>query len=50
MKNQATLIIGANSEIAKAIAEQVIMQSDSELIVISRNIDFYLQRKFKQSS
>ena len=49
MKNQATLIIGANSEIAKAIAEQVIMQSDSELIVISRNIDFYLQRKFKQS-
>lgn len=49
MKNQTTLIIGANSEIAKALAQQVITEKNSGLIVISRNIDFYQQDKFNQA-
>lgn len=50
MKNQTTLIIGANSDIAKALAQQVIINKGSELIVISRNIDFYQQKAFNQTN
>jgi len=47
MDNQtATLIIGANSEIAKALAEQVVQQASSQLIVVSRDVDFYHQPHF----
>lgn len=49
MKNQTTVIIGANSEIAKSIAIQTVnnMQNDSQLIVVSRQNDFYQQALFK---
>jgi len=47
---KTTLIIGANSEIAKALALQLQPEELSHLIVISRNIDFYQQDKFKQST
>lgn len=50
MQKQTTLIIGANSEIAKALALQVISQQNTELIVVSRNIDFYQQERFQKSS
>jgi len=47
MTNQtATLIIGANSEIAKALAEQVVQQTSSQLIVVSRDVDFYQESHF----
>lgn len=48
MKNQATLIIGANSDIAKALALKVITLNPKNLIVISRNIDFYQHPSFAQ--
>jgi NAD(P)-dependent dehydrogenase (short-subunit alcohol dehydrogenase family) len=48
MKNQATLIIGANSAIAKALAQQVNTRTNSQLIVISRNNGFYAQEAFNQ--
>ena len=50
MKNQTTLIIGANSDIAKALAQQVITDKDSALIVVSRNIKFYQQEAFNQAN
>ncbi|WP_077287260.1 SDR family NAD(P)-dependent oxidoreductase [Cognaticolwellia aestuarii] len=46
MTSHATLIIGANSEIAKAIAAQVINNDTAQLIVISRDCSFYQQDKF----
>lgn len=46
MSYQATLIIGANSEIAKAIAMQVSDDETTQLIVISRDCSFYQQEKF----
>lgn len=46
MQKQTTLIIGANSEIAKALAKQVINNDNAHLIVVSRNIDFYKQAQF----
>jgi NAD(P)-dependent dehydrogenase (short-subunit alcohol dehydrogenase family) len=46
MKKAATLIVGANSEIAKAIALRVINGDKTLLIVVSRNIEFYQQDKF----
>jgi len=49
MKNQTTLIIGASSGIAKALAQQVISDENSTLIVVSRNIEFYQQDKFNQA-
>ncbi|MGB0937828.1 MAG: SDR family NAD(P)-dependent oxidoreductase [Colwellia sp.] len=48
MKNQATLIIGANSEIAKGIAELTLQNKLSSLIVISRDISHYQQDKFSK--
>ncbi|OKY27860.1 MULTISPECIES: SDR family NAD(P)-dependent oxidoreductase [Thalassotalea] len=38
---QAVLIVGANSEIAKAIAKLYIKQSPHQLILISRNLQYY---------
>jgi NAD(P)-dependent dehydrogenase (short-subunit alcohol dehydrogenase family) len=49
MKNQATLIIGANSEIAKGIAERIAKDKLSSLIVISRDITHYQQEKFNEA-
>lgn len=46
MKNQTMLIIGANSEIAKALAEYTRDFTNTQLIVVSRNIEFYQQEKF----
>ncbi len=46
MTSHAMLIIGANSEIAKAIAAQVINNDTVQLIVISRDCSFYQQDKF----
>lgn len=46
MKNPTTLIIGANSEIAKAIALQIVNDEKSNLIVISRDTSFYNQPMF----
>ena len=46
MTSHATLIIGANSEIAKAIAAQVINDETRQLIVISRDCSFYQQEQF----
>jgi len=53
MTNQTTLIIGANSTIAKALALQVIGESDSNiknnLIVITRDTEFYQHKQFNNS-
>ena len=53
MTNQTTLIIGANSEIAKALALQIIKDNNStantKLIVITRCADFYLQAQFSKT-
>lgn len=48
MKGQTTLIIGANSEIAKSLAKEIINTADTQLIVVSRDIDLYLQSMFSQ--
>jgi len=45
MKNQI-VIIGANSEIAKGLAEQFTENTSIQLTVISRNTDFYQQSRF----
>lgn len=42
-----TLIIGANSEIAKSLAQHINQQTTNQLIVVSRNIDFYRHESFK---
>lgn len=44
MYNQVTLIIGANSAIAKALAKEVCHQA--QLVVISRDVSFYQQDCF----
>lgn len=46
MENKTTLIIGANSDIAKSIASRAIGDKYSQLVVVSRNTDFYQQAKF----
>lgn len=46
MTNQTTLIVGANSEIAKALAQQVSAQDNQHLIVVSRDVEFYQQQQF----
>jgi NAD(P)-dependent dehydrogenase (short-subunit alcohol dehydrogenase family) len=50
MTNQTTLIIGANSEIAKALAIKVIANNGSNLIVVSRDISFYQQDLFNSAT
>ena len=42
------LIIGANSDIAKALALQVVDDDKSHLIVVSRDISFYKQAVFEK--
>lgn len=53
MKNQTTLIVGANSDIAKAIAQKIVLQTENEphkkLIVVSRNTAFYQQAAFDKT-
>lgn len=49
MPQQNTLIIGANSEIAKALANEVITGTDNNIIAVSRNIKFYQQSCFGNS-
>jgi hypothetical protein len=46
MKNETTLIIGANSEIAKAIAQKIVNDEKPNLIVISRDTSYYNQPMF----
>lgn len=43
MVNQQTLIIGANSDIAKAIAKQIQDSDNVGLILVSRDLSFYSQ-------
>lgn len=50
MTNQTTLIVGANSEIAKALAQQVLTQHNQQLIVVSRNLEFYQQPQFANTN
>ena len=50
MQNQATLIIGANSEIAKALSSKIIAYENTQLIVISRDTSDYQQEKFNEAS
>lgn len=54
MINQTIIIIGANSEIAKAIAIEVISNTEkdnnTQLIVISRDVKFYQQGQFEFSN
>ena len=47
MENQTTLIIGANSDIAKAIALNSINKPENKLIVVTRKGDFYQDEKFQ---
>ena len=49
MKNQTTVIIGANSDIAKALALQVIGNKNTQLVVISRDVTFYNNNTFAQA-
>ena len=49
MKNQAILIIGANSEIAKALSSNIITYENTHLIVISRDKSNYQQEKFSKA-
>lgn len=50
MEKHTTLIIGANSGIAKALAEQIVaLKKTQQLIVISRDIGFYQQPLFDES-
>lgn len=49
MKNLTTIIIGASSEIAKALAQQIITEQNSTLIVVSRHVDFYEQDAFSEA-
>ena len=46
MKNQTSLIIGANSEIAKALALSLIHETNTQLVVVSRDTTFYQQANF----
>ena len=50
MTKKTTLIIGANSDIAKALALKVIADKQTQLIVLSRNISFYQQQQFSQAA
>lgn len=49
MERQITLLIGANSEIAKALARNAITDTNKELIVVSRDTTFYQQEAFTSS-
>ena len=49
MKDQTTLIIGANSDIAKALAVEVIKTNQSHLMVFTRDSHFYQQDMFNNS-
>lgn len=46
MENQTTLILGANSDIAKSLATEIITENQSSLIVVCRDTSFYQQERF----
>lgn len=50
MVNQQTLIIGANSDIAKAIAKQTRANSDIGLILVSRDLSYYTSRNLNTNA
>jgi NAD(P)-dependent dehydrogenase (short-subunit alcohol dehydrogenase family) len=50
MDKKTTLIIGANSDIAKALALKVIDNTKSTLIIVSRDTRFYQQALFSQAT
>jgi NAD(P)-dependent dehydrogenase (short-subunit alcohol dehydrogenase family) len=50
MAKLATLIIGANSDIAKAIALKIAKTESSSLVIVSRDIRFYRQAVFSQAT
>jgi len=41
MQHNATLIIGANSEIAKALATTIRLNTDDYIVIVSRDISYY---------
>jgi len=49
MKKQTTILIGANSAIAKSLAQEIITEHNTQLIVISRNTQFYQQDLFENT-
>ncbi|MDX2321299.1 MAG: SDR family NAD(P)-dependent oxidoreductase [Moritella sp.] len=49
MKNQTVIIIGANSAIAKALVDVFIADSNTQLILVSRNVDDYQHDLFNRA-
>jgi NAD(P)-dependent dehydrogenase (short-subunit alcohol dehydrogenase family) len=49
MQTQTTLIVGANSEIAKAIALKVLNFVHQQLIIVSRDTQFYKHPRFHET-
>ena len=49
MNKQTTLIIGASSAIAKALAAQVIADPDAELVLVSRDVSYYQSAEFEHA-
>ncbi|WP_287439744.1 hypothetical protein, partial [Reinekea sp.] len=49
MNQQTTLIIGASSAIAKALAAQVIADPDAELVLVSRDVSYYQSAEFEHA-
>jgi NAD(P)-dependent dehydrogenase (short-subunit alcohol dehydrogenase family) len=50
MNKKATLIVGANSDIGKALALKTVHAEGRQLIIVSRDISFYQQSLFKQAT
>lgn len=50
MNNRTTLIVGANSDIAKALALKIANSESSALIIVSRDISFYQQALFSHAT
>jgi NAD(P)-dependent dehydrogenase (short-subunit alcohol dehydrogenase family) len=50
MTKKTTLIVGANSDIAKALSIKIINSEDPQLIIVSRDISFYQQTLFSQAT
>ncbi|PKF62657.1 short-chain dehydrogenase [Psychromonas sp. psych-6C06] len=49
MEIQTTLIIGANSGIAKALARKMTTHDNQKIVLVSRNLDYYQQTMFASS-
>ncbi|NVK23362.1 MAG: SDR family oxidoreductase [Gammaproteobacteria bacterium] len=46
MKNQTSILLGANSEIAKAIASELVKVDDNQLVIVGRQLSFYKHQRF----